>query len=77
MQKIFAILCLVVFGLEVADLRFFWFRYEGGLWNNWPGIPAPVLWVLNNTVARWNGRWWRFASCDSSGQLKELPALGE
>lgn len=48
---------------------------EGGLWANWPPLPAPIRWMMVNVVGSWYGSWWRFASCDSAGQPQELCAL--
>lgn len=50
------------------------FDFEEGLWGRWPPVPAPVWFVLQKTAVAWNGRWWRFASADANGHLKELPA---
>ncbi|KAK9416427.1 hypothetical protein SUNI508_01844 [Seiridium unicorne] len=47
---------------------------EGGLWANWPPIPAPIKWGLTNIGGSWYGSWWKFSSC-SNGQPKELYAL--
>lgn len=48
---------------------------EDGMWANWPPMPAPIKWGMINLVGSWYGGWWRFASCDSQGQPKELYAL--
>ena len=52
-------------------------EFEGGLWRTWPGMPGLVWWVMQNTFVRWNSGWWRFASCDARGRLRELPAVGK
>lgn len=49
---------------------------EGGLWATWPPMPAPVKWGLVNIAGAWHGRLWKFASCDTQGQPRELYALG-
>ena len=50
---------------------------EGGMWASWPPIPAPVKWGLLNIAGAWYGPRWKFASCDSQGQPRELHALAE
>ncbi|KUJ07940.1 uncharacterized protein LY89DRAFT_742239 [Mollisia scopiformis] len=50
-------------------------EFEDGIWKQWPPIPAPVWWFLQNSFVAWNSRWWRFAGCDASGKLRELPTL--
>jgi hypothetical protein len=50
-------------------------EFEDGLWRAWPEIPGLVWWVLQRTFVAWNQRWWKFASCDEKGRLKELSAL--
>lgn len=51
--------------------------YEDGRWASWPPMPAPVRWGLVNVAGSWNWAWWKFASCDSRGQPRELFALGD
>ncbi|KAF7560089.1 hypothetical protein G7046_g4069 [Stylonectria norvegica] len=48
---------------------------EGGLWANWPPMPAPVKWGMVNLAGSWYGSWWKFASCDAQGLPQELYAL--
>jgi hypothetical protein len=48
---------------------------EGGLWANWPPMPAPIRWGLVNLAGAWYGSRWRFASCDAQGKPRELYAL--
>lgn len=48
---------------------------EGGLWKNWPPMPAPIRWGLVNLAGSWYGAWWKFASCDGQGRPRELYAL--
>jgi len=50
---------------------------EGGMWADWPPMPAPVRWGLVNVAGAWYGRRWRFASCDAGGMPRELYALGD
>ncbi|KAH8722529.1 hypothetical protein GQ44DRAFT_711616 [Phaeosphaeriaceae sp. PMI808] len=49
--------------------------YEDGLWANWPPMPAPVRWGLVNVAGAVHWSWWKFASCDGSGQPRALYAL--
>ena len=48
---------------------------EGGLWANWPPIPAPIKWGLINIAGSWHAGWWKFTSCDAAGQPRQLYAL--
>ncbi|KAK7738345.1 hypothetical protein SLS53_006156 [Cytospora paraplurivora] len=50
-------------------------QFEEGTWANWPPIPAPIKWGLINIGGWWNGNYWKFASCDSAGNRRELYAL--
>ncbi|KAH9867092.1 hypothetical protein IAQ61_007684, partial [Plenodomus lingam] len=49
--------------------------YEGGLWANWPPMPAPVRWGLVNVAGAVHWGWWKFASCDGLGRRRELFAI--
>lgn len=49
--------------------------FEDGLWSNWPPIPAPIKWGLINIGGWYYGNYWKFASCDASGNRRELYAL--
>ncbi|OAQ88871.1 hemerythrin HHE cation binding domain-containing protein [Purpureocillium lilacinum] len=49
--------------------------YEGGLWSDWPEVPAALRWALTRTLGGWHSGWWRFASCDADGRPRELYAL--
>ncbi|OBT76665.1 hypothetical protein VF21_03932 [Pseudogymnoascus sp. 05NY08] len=51
--------------------------FEGGLWRDFPAIPAPVRFVLTRVFGRWNAGWWKFAPLDSNGNWKELYAIGK
>lgn len=51
--------------------------FEEGIWANWPPMPAPIRWGLINVAGAVHWGWWKFASCDASGQPKELFALGD
>ncbi|KHN95981.1 hemerythrin HHE cation binding domain-containing protein [Metarhizium album ARSEF 1941] len=46
--------------------------FEGGVWRNWPRIPAVVRWSLVNLVGMRHGPRWRFSSCDAAGRPREL-----
>ncbi|KAH8889011.1 hypothetical protein GQ53DRAFT_723800 [Thozetella sp. PMI_491] len=48
--------------------------YEGGLWKDWPPIPAPVRWTLVGTARVLHSGWWKFASCNPDGYRKDLYA---
>ncbi len=50
-------------------------EFEDGLWRTWPEMPGLVWWVMQKTVVAWNQRWWKFASCDENGRLRELSVL--
>lgn len=52
-------------------------EFEEGEWSNWPPIPAPIKWGLINVGGWWYGDYWKFSSCDSQGQRRELYALQE
>ncbi|KAK1757816.1 hypothetical protein QBC47DRAFT_165708 [Echria macrotheca] len=45
---------------------------EDGMWANWPPMPAPIKWGLINLAGAFHSGWWKFASCDSAGQPREL-----
>ncbi|KAF2258904.1 hypothetical protein CC78DRAFT_586536 [Lojkania enalia] len=49
--------------------------YEEGMWANWPPMPGFVRWGLVNIAGAYHWGWWKFASCDSKGQPRELYAL--
>ncbi|RFU28931.1 hypothetical protein B7463_g7428, partial [Scytalidium lignicola] len=59
-------------------LPFFLFNfdrdYEDGLWMNWPPIPAPVRFIMMGIGRILHPGWWKFASCDTGRQRKELYA---
>lgn len=44
---------------------------EEGIWADWPPMPAPIKWTLVKVAGALHGRW-RFASCDATGQPREL-----
>ncbi|ROW04814.1 hypothetical protein VMCG_04842 [Cytospora schulzeri] len=50
-------------------------QFEEGLWANWPPIPAPIKWGLINIGGWMKGNYWKFSSCDSAGNRRELYAL--
>ncbi|KAB5578737.1 hypothetical protein GE09DRAFT_1169177 [Coniochaeta sp. 2T2.1] len=47
---------------------------EEGAWADWPPMPAPIRWTLLKMSGVLHG-YWRFASCDATGQPRELWAL--
>ncbi|KAF3764291.1 hypothetical protein M406DRAFT_322558 [Cryphonectria parasitica EP155] len=49
--------------------------FEDGRWASWPPIPAPIKWGLINVGGWFKGGYWKFASCDSAGNRRELYAL--
>lgn len=51
--------------------------YEEGMWADWPPMPGLVRWGLVNLAGSVHWGWWKFASCDGSGQPRTLFALGE
>lgn len=51
--------------------------FEEGMWANWPPIPAPIKWGLINIGGWFNGGYWKFSSCDASGNRRELYAVSE
>jgi len=48
---------------------------EGGRWQRWPPMPAPIRWGLTNVAGALHGAWWKFSSCDAAGRPRELYAL--
>ncbi|EJD36055.1 hypothetical protein AURDEDRAFT_92861 [Auricularia subglabra TFB-10046 SS5] len=49
--------------------------YEEGMWATWPPMPGPIRWMMINVFGSWNWGWWKFASCDASGNPQTLYAL--
>ncbi|KAK9428120.1 hypothetical protein V1505DRAFT_358110 [Lipomyces doorenjongii] len=41
-------------------------KYEGGIWEDFPPLPAPVKWGMVNVMGWWRSNWWRFSSCSAS-----------
>jgi len=50
-------------------------EFEDGYWKDFPGLSAPVRWVLVNVFGWWRSNWWRFGSVDKNGQRVQLLAL--
>jgi hypothetical protein len=50
--------------------------FEGSR-HNFPPLPPPVRWVLREVCGRWNGGWWKFATCGFDGRARELRFLGK
>jgi hypothetical protein len=49
--------------------------YEDGRWAGFPeAAPKLIVWAIKNVFTCWHAKWWKFASCDSSGRLKPLYA---
>ncbi|EED15155.1 conserved hypothetical protein [Talaromyces stipitatus ATCC 10500] len=49
---------------------------EGGLYKDWPAIPAPVKWAITHVTTIPHQGYWKFASCDRNGVPKPLYAPG-
>ncbi|KAI5289481.1 hypothetical protein KEM52_000775, partial [Ascosphaera acerosa] len=64
-------------GSDVLPFMFMNFdrTVEGGLWREWPPMPAPVRWVLVNLKGAWDAGHWKFSSCTSDGRPRALYAL--
>ncbi|KAH7403542.1 hypothetical protein BKA64DRAFT_453976 [Cadophora sp. MPI-SDFR-AT-0126] len=50
-------------------------EFEDGRWRDWP-MPWIAKWLIMKTVGRWNAGWWKWASCDESGRLRDLENCG-
>jgi len=50
-------------------------KFEGGKWESFPPLPAPVKWYMINILGWWRGNWWRFGSCGANGAERELLCL--
>ncbi|KAH8689460.1 hypothetical protein BGW36DRAFT_433460 [Talaromyces proteolyticus] len=48
-------------------------KFENGLWESFPPLPAPVKWSMVNILGWWRSNWWRFSSCNA--QLVEREDL--
>lgn len=51
-------------------------NYEGGLWADWPPMPAPVKFMVKNVLVPWNSGMVRFAPSDKRGNMRPLYAVG-
>jgi hypothetical protein len=47
---------------------------EDGTWANWPPMPGPIRWGMENIAGTWHAGWWKFSSC-KGGQPRELYAV--
>lgn len=63
----------------IYDLPMLWYNldvdFEDGRWKDFPGLPAPVRWVMVNVLGWWRSNWWRFGSVDRNGKRVQLLAL--
>ena len=48
--------------------------FEEGTWAAWPPMPGPIRMMLVNGFGSWNWSWWKFSSCDGSGNPRPLYA---
>ena len=59
---------LPVFLLNMETVEF-----EGGMWHNiFPPLNQPVRWLMYKAAPMWQRRQWRFSSCSSDGDIKQL-----
>lgn len=49
-------------------------EFEGGIWKNFPDVPAPVRFIMKSILPLWRRKQWRFLSCTSDGKRKQLAA---
>lgn len=50
--------------------------FEGGMWRDFPNVPAIGKYVMGTWVAALNGGYWKFGACTRKGVPKELYAKG-
>ncbi|MCJ1395640.1 hypothetical protein MMC18_008526 [Xylographa bjoerkii] len=63
---VFNILPVFLLNMDAAD-------FEGGIWHNvFPPVPTTIRWILTVAVPMWQGRRWRFTSCNADGRIKHL-----
>lgn len=41
-------------------------KFEGGKWESFPPLPAPIKWYMVNILGWWKSNWWRFSSCGAN-----------
>jgi hypothetical protein len=41
-------------------------KFEGGKWESFPQLPAPVKWTMVNILGWRRSNWWRFSSCGAN-----------
>ncbi|KAI4144488.1 MAG: hypothetical protein LQ340_006629 [Diploschistes diacapsis] len=59
---------LPVFFLNMESVQF-----EDGLWHGvFPPVSAPIKWIMTKGAPMWQHRRWRFASCTSNGEFRQL-----
>lgn len=63
----FALNCLPCFILNMEAVEF-----EGGMWQEFPPVNAPVRFVLLRVLPLWRRAVWRFASCGENRARKQL-----
>ena len=69
----------VVSSAKTAGLAFFFLNcdatFEGGKWAAFPPLPGPIRWVFTHICTWPNRAYWKFASCDYSGNPQDLYAV--
>lgn len=50
-------------------------EFEDGRWRDFPGLSAPLKWVMVNILGWWRSNWWRFGSVGKDGKRVQLLAL--
>lgn len=63
----FALNCLPCFILNMEAVEF-----EGGMWQEFPPVNAPVRFILMRVLPLWRRTVWRFASCGENRARKQL-----
>lgn len=52
-------------------------NYEGGIWADWPPMPAPVKVLAKYVFGPLNSNVVKFGPCDTSGNMRPLYAVPE
>jgi hypothetical protein len=50
-------------------------EFEDGRWRDFPGLSAPLRWIMVNVFGWWRSNWWRFGSVGRDGRRVQLLAL--